>query len=196
MFEAGERRKAVQDLLSRGEPICVKRIEAANLDRTSEPLVVQLDYTLPDTFHRVGPSAEANTLVARLPSPWENRLLDADYVDDRQTPFELGLPMLITTSLEIDLPDGYQLADLDRWTSSGQNMFAGWTSHAKQDGTVVTAKYRVRLVAGRHPADEYPKYYGAMKDSLAFFETPVTLRSAVNETADRRALGGDAVITR
>jgi tetratricopeptide (TPR) repeat protein/transglutaminase-like putative cysteine protease len=185
LFEPGARRKAIQDVLSRYAPARVKRLDVENLDDTAKPLVLHLDYVMPDALHRVTSPAGGTTLIGQLPCLWETHYLEADYDDQRLTPFELNTPRLAHTSLEVVLPNGYQVADLERWTNSGQSEFAAWASQARQSGAVIRVDHRIRVPAGRHPATDYAPYYAAMKESLSLLQTPVTLQERILSTADR-----------
>jgi hypothetical protein len=193
LFEPGARRKAIQDVLSRYAPARVKRLDVENLDDTAKPLVLHLDYVMPDALHRVTSPAGGTTLIGQLPCLWETHYLEADYDDQRLTPFELNTPRLAHTSLEVVLPNGYQVADLERWSNSGQSEFAAWASQARQSGAVIRVDHRIRVPAGRHPAAEYQPYYAAMKESLSLLQTPVTLQERNLSTADR---GGRSAVRR
>jgi hypothetical protein len=185
MHEAGKRREAIQEVLSEGQNVRVKRVDVENLDDTSKPLVLHLEYLLPDAFHRLVASADGNTLVGRIPSTWETYFLEAEYLDARETPFEVKSPKLIHTSLEIQLPNGYQLGELERWTTSGQTAFVAWASQAHQTGTSINVEHSVRVPAGQYAAKYYPEYYADMKEALSLLQMPVMFRERVLETADR-----------
>jgi tetratricopeptide (TPR) repeat protein len=184
LFEPGARREAIQDVLSRYAPTRVNRFDVENLDDTAKPLVLRLEYVVPDALHRVTLPAGGTTLIGQLPCQWETHYLEADYDDERLTPFEVNTPRLVQTSLEVVLPAGYQLADLSRWTNSGQSEFAAWASQARQSGSIIRLDHRVRVPAGRHPATEYQPYYAAMKESLSLLQTPVTLQERTISTAN------------
>ena len=185
MFEPGKRREAIQEVLGQHQQVRVKRADIENLDDTSEPLVLHLEYTLPDAFHRLASKTDGNALVGRIPAAWETYFLEADYFEARETPFEIKSPRLVYTSLEIVLPTGYQLDDLDRWTTSRQTTFVAWVSQAKVSGTTIQVEHLVRVPVGRHAAKEYSTYYADMKESLSLLQTPVMFRERTLETADR-----------
>jgi hypothetical protein len=187
LFEPGRRREAIQNLLSQGESVRVQRFEVENLEKPSEPLILSLEYVMPDTVHCVDSSADGKSLVGNLPCAWESLYVRAEYLDARETPFEIAVPRFIQSSLQIEVPTGYRLAGLERLSGSGRTKFAAWTSRATQQGNVVSMEYGLRLAAGRHSADAYGQYYADMIESLSALHGPVTLHENVARTAGRPA---------
>jgi hypothetical protein len=173
--EAGKRQGVLQEVLSSNDKIRVRKLTLDRLEETDQSLGVSLDYVMLDAFHSVVSKTETGTLVGRIPAPWEDLLLQPDYVENRQTPFEVKMPVLTTATVELSLPPGYQVADLERLNGSSQTLFAAWVSRAAQNGSNVTIQLSVRLPAGRHAAAEYDNYYSSVKDSLAVFQSPITL---------------------
>jgi hypothetical protein len=107
-------------------------------------------------------------------------------VDSRETPFEIGMPKVIQSSLTFTVPDGYSFGDLAQCNCTGKSRFRTWSSRASQDGKTITIEYEVRLVAGRHSAHEYEQYYTDSNDSLAVLRAPLTISAShVPETASR-----------
>jgi hypothetical protein len=181
--EAGKRRQAIQDLITSGEHVHMMRADVDNLEDTSLPLVLHLQYILPDAFQRLPSSNAGNMLVGRLPAAWETRLLEADYTSARETPFEIRMPRLVRTEMQIDLPSDFQLADIERWNGSGQTPFVAWASQTKSAGATVHVHHAVRVPSGRYQANDYATYYADMKDSLSVLQMPVMLREPVLEAA-------------
>jgi len=177
-FEAGERRAALQSVLGTSQNVRLKRAEIEHLDDPSQPLVIYLEYQVPDAMHALSSTAFGNTVVGRVPAFWETYFLEAEYSEARETPFEIGTPKLVRSNIEIVLPAGYYLSDIDRLTGTGRTRFAAWASQARQqqDGPVVF-DYVVRVPAGRFTAAEYQEYYAGMKQSLAAFHVPITIQS-------------------
>jgi tetratricopeptide (TPR) repeat protein len=183
MFESGERQQAMQDLLSSDRQVIVKQFDVENLDETAAPLVLRLQYVLPNSFHQISISNEAHTLVGQIPCGMEATFLDAGYDDARVTPFQIRLPMFVHTSVEFQLPAGYRLADTERWTATGQSKFVAWASQARQVGQTIHAELQIRTAAGKFPAHEYSPYCASMKESLSLLQAPLTLRDESVELA-------------
>ncbi|HEX3602285.1 MAG TPA: tetratricopeptide repeat protein [Lacipirellulaceae bacterium] len=186
-FDADGRREAVQNLLSENGPIRVKKIEALNLDSVREPLRLNLEYVIPNSFHTIGSSPNTKALVGNLPCAWENEYVLAQALDCRKTPFEIATPRLVKSSLKVNLPYGYGFDNLEQCDGSGQSEFRSWASRASKTGNTVNIEYQVRLAAGRHPAPEYEQFCTEMNESLAVLLTPVTLGGQASplETASR-----------
>ncbi len=174
-YESGELRAAIQQVLGANQQVRVNRANVENLDVTSKPLTMHLEYSLPDAFHRL-PSQQGATLVGTLPSAWETYLLEAEYLETRETPFEVKTPRVIRTSLSVELPDGYSPADFEPRNTAKQTPFVAWATNSRTAGTCFIVEHVVRVPAGRHQAKEYAGYYVDMKNSLAPLQTPVLCR--------------------
>lgn len=176
-FEPGERREALQSVLAASQNIRLKSVDVEHLEDVSQPLVLNLNYTLPDALHALASGVTGNTIVGRIPAFWETYFIEADYLDSRETPFELGTPRLVRSSLDIVLPEGYQMSDVDQLSNSGQSPFAAWASRARAADSTVHVDFMVRVVSGRYAAKDYPAYYAGMKESLTILQTPMTFRT-------------------
>ena len=176
-FESGERREALQTVIAANQNIRLKRADFENLENVSQPLVLKLQYTLPDALHALRSTTSGNTLVGRIPALWETYYLEADYLDSRETPFEISTPRLVRSSFDVVLPEGYRLDDVERLSSNGQTPFAAWSSRARADGSTIHVDHVVRVPAGRFAAKDYPAYYAGMKQSLSILQTPLTFRA-------------------
>jgi tetratricopeptide (TPR) repeat protein len=174
-YEAGERRAAIQQVLGANQHVRVDRADIENLDVTSKPLTMHLEYSLPDAFHRL-PSHGGATLVGTLPSAWETYFLEAEYLETRETPFEVKTPRLIRTSLTVELPAGYSAADFEPRNSAKQTPFVAWATNSRIAGKSFVVEHVVRVPGGRHAARDYAAYYADMKNSLAPLQTPVLCR--------------------
>src|SRR4029079_11161271 len=97
------------------------------------------------------------------------------------------------SSLTINLPAGYRMADLDRCNGSGHWIFRSWVSRECQKGKTVKLEYEVHLATGQHPATAYEEYYADSNESLAILRTPITLEGSAAEvgTASRPSQAKD-----
>jgi hypothetical protein len=118
---------------------------------------------------------------------WEGEYLRAQYLESRETPFEIVLPRNVQSTMKIDLPAGYQLAGIERCNGAGQTKFVSWTSRAWQTGKTVNIEYKGRMSAGSHPATDYQQFCSDTSDSLSALKTPVTLQQSAVQTAGRGA---------
>jgi hypothetical protein len=185
-FDAATRREALQGVLSDNGPIRIKRIQPVNLQAVREPLRIEMEYTVPNGFRLTNSSVSGKSLVGSLPCVWETQYAAASAVDSRETPFEIGMPKVIQSSLTFTVPDGYSFGDLAQCNCTGKSRFRTWSSRASQDGKTITIEYEVRLVAGRHSVHEYEQYYTDSNDSLAVLRAPLTISAShVPETASR-----------
>jgi hypothetical protein len=190
-YPPAERRAAIQELLSQNGQIRVTRLDVKNLERTDEPLCLAIEYVTPDVFQPLATDIDDSSLVGRLPCPWENQYMQTEYVESRQTPFEIEVPIVIRSSLTVHSPAGYELVGLNRRAGAGGTKFVAWKCACNEAGGSVTLDYEYRLTAGRHEASEYDQYCSDIKKSRMVLQAPVTLREGTVETA-RRAVGATA----
>jgi tetratricopeptide (TPR) repeat protein len=181
-FDGESREEAMQSLLSQNGPIRVKRVEVSNLDVTREPLRIKVAYTVPNSFYRTSDASGEKSLVGSLPCGWESRFVLTPATDSRRTPFEVRMGRDIASTVDVELPDGYQIAGFDNYNANGHSQYGSWSSQASQDASKAHVRYQVHLVAGRHPAAAYEEFYSDMNDSLAVLRTPMTLRGQLNAT--------------
>lgn len=181
-FEPSERREAIQTLLSQHSKIRVDRFKVVNLDRPAEPLRIELDYVMVDSLHCLDPSSK-KSFLGYLPSAWERQFIETDYLQVRDTPFEITAPMTVTSTTRIEPPAGFQLTGIERFKSAGETKFIKWSCHASQDNSAFRLERRYELPAGRHEPQEYQQFYSEMKKSLMSLGTPIMLDQATLETA-------------
>lgn len=189
--DSDARRDAIQSLLSHsGGQVRIKHLEITNLEAVSKPLQIDVEYTIPNSFHLVLTGGH-KSLVGSLPCTWESEFSVAQAIDVRKTPFEVSIPRCIESSLTIQLPDGYQLSNLDQCNGSGRSKFRSWSASASQSADLVKIAYEVHIAPGLHPAADYEQFYSETNDSLAVLQTPVTLESTEShvETASHRNVG-------
>jgi hypothetical protein len=181
--EAADRSDAIQRILSGDEQLRIKKFQVTNLDQPEKPLILDLEYVAPNSFHSIGVSSKS--LVGNLPCRWESEYLQPQYLDSRETPFEIGLSRNVQSSMQIDLPAGYELQGIENWKSSGGSKFVTWNSRASQSGQRINIEFSGRLIAGSHPAEEYRQYCNDLSHSIAVLKTPVTLEHNVMQAAVR-----------
>jgi hypothetical protein len=184
------RREAIQNMLSHGGQVRIKHLEVINLDKVTEPLQINLQYTISNSFHSVVTGGH-KSLLGPLPSAWESEYAMAQAIDVRKTPFEIAIPRCIESSSTIQLPEGYEFSNLDQCRGSGKSKFRTWSAAASQTGNSVNIAFELHIAPGRHAAGDYEQFYADMSDSLAVLQTPVTLEGAEAhaETANRTNVG-------
>ena len=175
--EPAKRQEAVQGLFSTSGPIRLQSLTIQNLEDLSQPLVIEMDFLVLDAFHRLGSAGEAETLSGRLPSLWEDQYLDADFVQHRESPFEVSVPLRVESTVHVDLPPNYQLQNVEQLSGTKKSSFLTWASRSTANERGVDLEYRVRRPAGRFPAEEYSNYYDEMTNAVRVLHLPWALRS-------------------
>jgi tetratricopeptide (TPR) repeat protein len=183
-YEPARRQQAVQEFLLNGSQLRLKDLTIQNLEDLDKPLKLDLKYSAPEAFRAVASSTPATALVGHLPSPWEKTYLGTWYVRERKSPFELEMPVRIESTVEVELPKGYELKDVDELAHSEQGRFVAWATRTQKNGDALKLEYRARRFTGRHGPEEYSAYYDAIKKALGVFENPLMIQSPAPKTAN------------
>ncbi len=186
MYEPADRTAAVQAYFNEESRLHLDHVTIENLDEFDKPLVVDMKYAVPEAFHVVASAERGKTLVGHLPSPWERAYFQAGYVQQRKSPFEFTMPVRLESTVEFEVPKGFELKDADQLAHTEQTPFIAWASRSSLEGNAIKLEYRARRFAGRHRADEYSTYYEDAKKALALFDRPLLIQAIGAKPADNR----------
>jgi tetratricopeptide (TPR) repeat protein len=180
-LEPKARPSAVQRWLSSyGHEVEVLSLEVRDLREPHEPLAVQFKYVQRSAFHAVG-----GQLVGKLPALLERARLQVE-ADSRETPFQFRLPLLIHSTVSLELPDGYSPAQPLVARASADERFAGW--RVSPDQSAVARELRARFAfgrkLGRHASSEYVDLRRDTETALGALEQEVVLQRVTVGRAD------------
>jgi hypothetical protein len=94
------------------------------------------------------------------------------------------MPVRVESTVEFELPKGFELKDADKMVYSDRTPFLAWTSRSKLEGNAITLEYRARRFVGRHQADEYRSYYEDAKKALGLFDRPLMIQAIAAKAAN------------
>jgi hypothetical protein len=155
----------------------VDSVNVQNLDAFEKPLVLDVKYVVPDAFHTVSSATKGLSLVGHIPSPCEKTYLQAGYTQKRNSPFEFRVPVRLQSTVEFQLPKGFELKDVDRLNHSDRTAFVAWSSRCKLESEAVKLEFSASRPAGRYPAAKYSAYYEDTKKAIGLFDRPLVIQS-------------------
>jgi tetratricopeptide (TPR) repeat protein len=177
-FSSRERRKAIRDLFSKGDKIRIRKLTIDNLEQPTKDLVLNLEYSLPGAYHRVGNSALNPRLTGSIPALWEKYYLDQDFDDFRATPFQISMPLSVVSKTEFRLPEGLQLENAQKLTTQGSSGILQWTTRLNQHELGFAFESLIDRGVGKFPANAFPKYYEALQQAIGAAKSPIKLGQA------------------
>ena len=172
-IEPKARVAAMQRKLSgHGREVEVLSLDVRDLRDPQKPLAVQIKYVQRGAFHAVG-----GQLVGKLPAPVERSRLEIG-ADVRETPFQFRLPLHVESTVKLELPEGYSLAQPLATRASADARFAGW--RMSPDGPPGSSEFRARFdygrKRGRHPSTEYTDLRRDTEAALSALEQEIVLQ--------------------
>jgi len=172
--EVDRRREWMHSVLTgAGAKVAVRDIRIDALDDRTQPLTIELRYTVRDVLHRVG-----DQFVGRLPALFEQDVIDAEFIERRETPFEVTYPIALDTELTLTLPDGAMLSDGPGDRAEHDNPFVAWSIESSREGLTVTMRARVETKRGAFAADQYGDFHDAHEQVRAGLSPKLALRIA------------------
>ncbi|HTS18395.1 MAG TPA: DUF3857 domain-containing protein [Verrucomicrobiae bacterium] len=176
---ASNRQMTLQGILGLDDAeITDLRIDA--LDHPGEPLRLHFAYARKKQFRRSDRQVRG---VLRVGScrPY----LSATPVDNRQTPFEITIPLSVEARVLIDVPAGFEAQPPERVDLKLDPRFVTGEGSAHVDGGQLRLDFRCREMTGTFDPSDYAAYRQTMAQALAFLEREVVFRAAGNKsTAD------------
>jgi hypothetical protein len=154
-----------------GEPLQIQKVEIENLEDKSAPLILKTDCLVKGKFHTVGES-----LVGQVPAPWERFFLNAQRVENRQTPFVARYPLRIKSAITLDLPDGFTTGDMGGLNREEQSSFAEWKVSAAGKGDTLQLGFEVTRGVGQYSPDQYSAYCDSIERTVGALAQNVVLK--------------------
>jgi predicted Zn-dependent protease len=154
-----------------GETLQIQKVEIENLEDKSAPLVLKTDCLVKGKFHTVGES-----LVGQVPALWERFFLNAQRVENRQTPFVARYPLRIKSAITLDLPDGFTTGDMGALNREEQSSFAEWKLSAADKDNALQLGFEATRGVGQYTSDQYGAYCDSMERTVGALAQNVVLR--------------------
>lgn len=157
---AADRLAKVQKSLDLEDGLRVTRLTTSDLNDLVGPLRVTLHYTIPGRFDR-----QPGGWFGRLPAPWEFYYLSPTFLPDRRTPFERTVGFDFRSTVEVELPAGFKLAQLPPGPTAEFDA-VNTQLQAASTPTGLSLTSRIALPSGRFPAADYAAYHHALDAGL------------------------------
>lgn len=140
-----------------------------NLELPKTPLIINLGYTLRAPFQDFG-----KNLTGKLPACFEQSYLAVESVDKRFSPFQVGVPLTIESTVTISAPEGFRASLTDAPTQKIEHRFVRCQLDTTAGKTGWRLNYKVYEPAGRFPAADYADFRAAMERTLNALSPKVT----------------------
>jgi tetratricopeptide (TPR) repeat protein len=178
-LEPSEWEAAFQQRLAEALPASrLRSFEAEHVETPDRALELSLEYDLQDLF-----AATTDSLVGRLPAPWEHSLVSVPPVDPRRADFALANPLRIASTVSVIAPPGYAFRG-QRVTHQRGTRFVRWQATVipgrlpRVDANQVRPlllHFELDRPAGRHAADDYAHFYEESTDAARFLGATLQL---------------------
>ena len=155
-FEPKQRRKAFSDLLSQQANLRIDKLHTVNLDSPSEDLVIEFEYKVPDALHKFSRDHDEDKFVGTLPTILEDYLLKYELEEPRKTPFELTLPIRVSTSTRIHLPSQFRTDGLESTKPiHRESKFFNWVFRSERRQKDILIEAHIDRHQGKYHAESF-----------------------------------------
>jgi hypothetical protein len=163
--DSATRIRRIQDQISGSGSVVVWKLEADNLSSSMMPLVLNLQYRLPEALH-----AMENRIVGKVPAVWERLFLSVSHQEDRRAPYRIEYPLTVETEAVVEAPEGYWFQQPSSLSDSGQSELCSWSVDLKNSPQKLNLRYSSHRPNGNGPASEYVALEAAVNQSLEAIE--------------------------
>jgi hypothetical protein len=154
-----------------GGPLQIQKVEVENLEDQTAPLVVRTECVVKGKFHTVGES-----LVGQIPAVWERFFLNAQRVENRQTPFVARYPLRVKSAITLGLPTGFASGDMGPLNKEEHSSFAEWKMSAEGKSDAVHVAFEASRGVGQYSPDQYGAYCDSIDRTVAALAQNVVLK--------------------
>ncbi|HEV7924351.1 MAG TPA: transglutaminase-like domain-containing protein, partial [Verrucomicrobiae bacterium] len=138
------------------------------LEKPGEPLRVSFTFAVKKEFHRAG-----NRLNGNLRAGFERSYVTAAAVEKRSTPFELRFPLVLRSSVSVDIPDRFQAEEGADPSPNLDERFGTCHTQRRLEGGKLDLECEYRRRAGRFGPGDYSAYRESMAQALLAIEREV-----------------------
>jgi len=144
-------------------------LKIENIEDTVAPLTIDIAYSLKRQFQ-----ALEGQILGRIPTVWERRYLSTEAVDNRQTPFQIMVPLNFQSTIELNVPAGYKTPSSELFGKSQESPFLICKSTAQELGQTLKIQFSFTRQNGQFPATQYGSYRGAIEKALNVLEQDIS----------------------
>ncbi len=150
--------------------IKVQGVKISNLYRTSDPLVVEMDYIVPKNLGQSRGEWEYTDV-----SPWESYFLKTSSVHERKKPFQIHYPLTIRSDVKVSAEDGLALIYPKKSKGKNSGDFGSFKKTWKKQRNILNKKFVVSEQPAKYSAEKYESYVTFMKESLDSVKDTITV---------------------
>jgi len=143
----------------------ITRLEIKNLDNTTAPLLVEMDYLVRKQFQTLG-----NQIIGQIPDIWEHHYLWTDPAENRLTAFQLAFPLSLESTVTVEVPEGYSTPAAEGFEQDLHQPFATGKTTAQNQGARMIINYSLHRPSGTFAPTEYAAFRKSMDQALGPLE--------------------------
>ncbi|MGC6564779.1 MAG: DUF3857 domain-containing protein [Akkermansiaceae bacterium] len=153
-----ERNLLLEQILGNRVLLAIDELELQNLEDPEKPLLVEMTYTVKDSFQNRGKTTEAI-----MPAIWEEFYLRINQSGKRHTPFEIRVPVKLTSQISLKIPESIEIVS-PAWQDSGSDSPEYFHSLISKGGK--SARNTVEIKKGLYPKDPFNHYTQSLSKTL------------------------------
>ncbi|QNN22860.1 tetratricopeptide repeat protein [Planctomycetales bacterium ZRK34] len=169
--EKGNRELIQNTLASIDSKVRLQSLKIYNRDELNKPLRMELTYQLNDWFDRIN-----QQLSGSLPCFWERYFTQADYIEQRVTPFELEYPLKIKSRATVHWSDNATPSAAPVSPIERSEKFGRWHVVSKYTNREMNLEFELHRPVGRYEADGYDAYHETWERAYHDFAPSLVLR--------------------
>jgi hypothetical protein len=146
--------------------------EIESLENPDRPLQIKYSYVVKNRFHHA-----QNGLVGTMHAGMEQYYLATAPDDNRTTPFEILVPLHISSQIVFDLPKGYHVIEAPESTAKIDPRFISFQSQRKLEAGKLILTFQIELLVGRHEAADYSAYRDALEQIQSLMDHEINLQA-------------------
>ncbi len=170
LYPASEHQSTLEGLLRNQQPqIEFDLIDVHDLEETSRPLVLELDYVIRRAFRR-----QQQTLFGDCPAIVEDYFFNPTPYKERKTPFRIEAPIHLHSKVFVSVPNGLSLRTESAGTQRRRSdVLASRCNVARPDQSHVTIDAEMRRRSGLFPASQYADFSQAAQQFIEDLTIPL-----------------------
>ncbi|HZZ27313.1 MAG TPA: tetratricopeptide repeat protein [Pirellulales bacterium] len=166
-----KRKEHLQATFGGPAEVQIQSLSIEGMEEHGQPLVMTMKCESDHALHAGG-----SQLVGRLPAPWESALFAGEPVDRRVAPLWLQLPLVVTASISIEVPKGYDAAEAEKLATTQDTPFFKGELTSSVDHNELQLQSHVSRAVGHFPAAAYQDYLNNLDQVRQMFSPTLVFK--------------------
>lgn len=149
----------------------ISEIDIQDADAQTQPMSFTVKYNIPQGMHD-----DSDKLIGTLPFPWELYYIEFEQTDQRDSVFAFEQPIAVHCHLTLRIPEGYTLADPEKFQTTGDTDIAKWQAGVTQINDQTEINYSMTRKAGLFAATRWADYQSSMQQAIKPLKTRLVIQ--------------------